>query len=69
MMRSFIVTLKKKRIFLFELLIQMSTLCLYFGSTDGSNGPTRNENDSQDWARRSSDLRSKNVNLKDFHDQ
>ena len=33
MMRSFIVTLKNKRIFLFELLIQMSTLCLYSAST------------------------------------
>ena len=69
MMRSFIVTLKKKRIFLFELLIRMSTLCLYFGSTGGNNGPTRNENDLRDWGQRSSDLRSKKGNLKDFHDQ
>ena len=42
------MTLKKKRIFLFELLIQMSTLCLYFGSTGGNSGSIRNENDLRD---------------------
>ena len=47
----------------------MSTLCLYVGSTDGNNGPTRNENDLRDGGERSSDLSWKNGNLKDFDDQ